>query len=111
MKVSGLENILVNRVAGVNSVTGGGIINGIDKSKGIMTEGTSFSGILSEAMQNAQQTDTADKISGLELLTGQSDDLSGVMLDVQKAEIALNLTLQIRNKMMDAYKEIMQMQV
>jgi len=33
------------------------------------------------------------------------------MLDAQKAEITLNLAIQLRNKVLDAYKEIMNMQV
>lgn len=70
-----------------------------------------FSDILSTAFDNAETTDAADKASSLELLSGQADDMSGLLLDAQKAEIALNLTLQIRNKVVDAYNDIMGMQV
>jgi flagellar hook-basal body complex protein FliE len=71
----------------------------------------SFSNILTEALDTARATDTADKISALELLTGQTDDMSGLLLDAQKAEIALNLALQIRNKIVDAYNDILRMSV
>ena len=71
----------------------------------------SFSGILSGALQSAARADQTDKASALQLLTGQSDDLSGLLLDAQKAELSLNLALQIRNKVIDAYNEIMRMQV
>lgn len=71
----------------------------------------SFSDILTEAMNTVSETDSADKASTLELLSGGSDDFSGLLLDAQKAEISLNLALQIRNKMLEAYKEIMTMQV
>ncbi|MDR1330051.1 MAG: flagellar hook-basal body complex protein FliE [Oscillospiraceae bacterium] len=37
--------------------------------------------------------------------------MSGMLLDAQKAEIALNLALQIRNKVLDAYNDIIRMQV
>lgn len=74
------------------------------------TEG-SFSDILTEAFNTAVDTDLTDKSSALELLSGQADDMSGLLLDAEKAEIALNLTLQIRNKVVDAYNEIMSMQV
>ena len=70
-----------------------------------------FADILTEAFESASETDTVDKISSLELLMGQSDDLSGLMLDMQKAELSLNLALQIRNKVVDAYNEILRMQV
>jgi len=71
----------------------------------------SFANVLSEALDAAAQADTADKASAIELLMGQSDDLSGLLLDAQKAELSLNLALQIRNKVVDAYNEIMRMQV
>ena len=71
----------------------------------------SFSDILTESMKTASVTDTADKMSALELLTGETDDLSGLLLDATKAEISLNLALQIRNKVIDAYNEIMRMSV
>jgi flagellar hook-basal body complex protein FliE len=74
-------------------------------------EGESFSDIFTAAMNNVAVTDDQDKASTLELLTGTTDDLTGLMADVQKAEIALNLSLQLRNKMLDAYQEIMNMQV
>lgn len=73
--------------------------------------GSSFADILTEALGTASQMDTADKLSSLELLAGQSDDISGLMIDMQKAELSLNLALQLRNKIVDAYNEIMRMSV
>ena len=73
--------------------------------------GTSFSDVLTESLNTAAETDAADKASALELLSGQTDDMSGLLLDAQKAEISLNLALQLRNKVVDAYNEIMRMQV
>ena len=71
----------------------------------------SFADVLTGALGNAAQADKIDKASALQLLTGQSDDLSGLILDAQKAELSLNLALQIRNKVIEAYTEIMRMQV
>ena len=70
-----------------------------------------FANILSEAFSNANNTDSADKASMLGMLTGESDDLSGLLIDAQKAELALQLALQIRNKVIDAYNEVMRMSV
>ncbi|MCL2226440.1 MAG: flagellar hook-basal body complex protein FliE [Oscillospiraceae bacterium] len=71
----------------------------------------SFSNVLSDAFASATHADIADRTSGLELLMGQSDDLSGLMLDIQKAELSLSLAIQIRNRIVDSYNEIMRMQV
>ena len=70
-----------------------------------------FANILSDALSAATQADAVDKVSAIELLTGQSDDLSGLLIDAQKAELSLNLALQLRNKVIDAYNEVMRMQV
>ncbi|MDR3310599.1 MAG: flagellar hook-basal body complex protein FliE [Oscillospiraceae bacterium] len=71
----------------------------------------SFSNILKDALDTAAATDKSDKASTIELLAGTTDDMSGLMLDAQKAEIALSLALQLRNKVIDAYNELMRMQV
>lgn len=70
-----------------------------------------FGNILTAAFSNVNATDHADRTSMVELLIGESDDLSGLLIDAQKAELALQLALQIRNKLMDAYTEIMRMQM
>jgi len=71
----------------------------------------SFADVLTETFNTANATDAQDKNSALQLLMGESDDLSGILLDAQKAELALQLTLQIRNKIIDAYNEVMRMSV
>ena len=73
--------------------------------------GGSFADILTESLKTAAELDATDKASAIELLIGQNDDLSGLILDAQKAELSLNLALQIKNKVIEAYNEIMRMQV
>ena len=45
------------------------------------------------------------------LAAGRVEDISEVMVAAQKADLALNLTLQLRNRALSAYQEIMRMQV
>ena len=71
----------------------------------------SFADILTESFKTTSNKDALDKASSLELLTGESDDLSGLLIDAQKAELSLQLALQIRNKVVDAYNELMRMSV
>ncbi len=42
---------------------------------------------------------------------GKVDNIHEVMIAAQKSEIALQFTLEIKNKVIDAYKEIMRLQV
>jgi len=74
-------------------------------------EERSFADILTESLNTAGVKDFIDKGSTMELMMGEADDLSGIMIDAQKAELALQFALQIRNKVIDAYNEVMRMSV
>ena len=76
-----------------------------------LTSDGSFKDVMTEALSTAGYTDAVDKASTLQLLMGESDDLAALMIDIQKAELSLNLALQIRNKVIDAYNEVMRMSV
>ncbi len=58
---------------------------------------------------NELQLDSDHKIQ--QLATGKTDDVAAVMISTEKAEIALRTMVQVRNKIIDAYQEIMRMQV
>ncbi len=67
----------------------------------------SFENMLNETSQNLE---AADK-SILQANTGGPVDLHDVMIAMEKADISMRLMVQVRNKAVDAYKEIMRMQV
>lgn len=46
-----------------------------------------------------------------ELAIGQTDNLHDVMLAVAKADLAFRTVLEVRNRLTDAYQEVMRMQV
>ncbi|MFT3951837.1 MAG: flagellar hook-basal body complex protein FliE [Oscillospiraceae bacterium] len=71
----------------------------------------SFADYLTEAVQKVRDLETASNESSYALATGQTDDLTGVMLDATKAQTAVELTTQITTRAVNAYKEIMQMQI
>ena len=45
------------------------------------------------------------------LVTGETDNVAEVMEAVNKAGIAFDLLMEIRNKLSDAYQEVQQMRV
>lgn len=62
-----------------------------------------------DQVNNAQQT--ADKLS-MQLVSGESNvDLHDVMISLQKANVSFQSMIQVRNKLVAAYHEIMNMQV
>jgi flagellar hook-basal body complex protein FliE len=86
-------------------------VNTTGSSSGSAAAGSSFTDILSEAIGNAQSTDASVQAENAALLTGGTDDLHTPVIEAQKAELALNLAIQIRNKVVDAYNQVMNMQV
>ena len=70
-----------------------------------------FADTLTDAVNevNALQK-TADKKME-DLAPGRAKSLPDVMIAAEKADIALKLMVQVRNKIIDAYQEVMKMQV
>ncbi len=75
------------------------------------SEGASFSNFLTEAINKTLETEAIDETGMAALLAGEDIDISTAMAETTNAELALNLTIQLRNKVLDAYNEIMRMQV
>lgn len=99
---------------GMNGISAvGSTLDGIRKASGNSgnTDDSSFANVLKDTIDRSESQNTQSNVDLLNLLSGNTDDLSGLMVDSQKAEIAVSLTAAIRNKAMDAYKEIMTMQV
>jgi flagellar hook-basal body complex protein FliE len=70
-----------------------------------------FGKILSESIDKVNQMQSdATQVSN-DFIAGKIDDLHTVMIEGQKADLALQFTLQVRNKILDAYSEIMRMQL
>lgn len=71
----------------------------------------SFGSYLKDAIKelNASQLQADSSINSF--IKGDQIDVHQVMLSMQKAELTLNLAMQLRNKVISAYEEIMRMQV
>jgi flagellar hook-basal body complex protein FliE len=65
-----------------------------------------FAGMLADAIDNVQslQNDTRDKTRGLAM--GEDVDLHDVMIAAGKSEVAFNLVLEVRNKLVEAWEKL-----
>ncbi|MGP8243223.1 MAG: flagellar hook-basal body complex protein FliE [Bryobacteraceae bacterium] len=70
-----------------------------------------FQNVLSSAIGSIESLQNSASDSVQKFLTGQNEELHTTVLATQKAELAFELGLQVRNKVVDAYQEIMKMQV
>jgi len=71
----------------------------------------SFTKVFDDIVENAQQTEKTAQDGAKDLAMGQIDDLHTVMINSAKAELALVMLVQVRNKALDAYNEVMRMSV
>jgi flagellar hook-basal body complex protein FliE len=93
-----------------------GVANGINAATSMQkTEGTdkvNFSDALKASLNQVNETQrSAEKLSKNFVLGDDSVSLSDVMVAGQKSNIAFQATVQVRNKLVSAYQDIMNMQV
>lgn len=73
--------------------------------------GASFADTLKTAIDKVNDLQKASDRGMQDLATGRTDNVADVMIAAEKADIALRVMVQVRNKVIDAYNEIMKMQV
>lgn len=81
-----------------------------DSNKATKTEGVGFSEILKQALNDVNQTQKTADLIAEKFAVGEIENLHEVTIAAEQAKLALDLTVAIRNKVVDAYKEIMRMQ-
>lgn len=75
------------------------------------SQGVSFMELLKDEIAKVNQMQQeADRITR-DFALGKIDNIHQVTIATEKAQLALNLTLAIQNKVIDAYKEIMRIQI
>ncbi|HWR19201.1 MAG TPA: flagellar hook-basal body complex protein FliE [Clostridia bacterium] len=95
----------------VNNISS--LLNVLNTTGSSTTEntGTNFSDLLKDAIGQVENVQTKNDVNSLQLLSGQSTDIHTSLITAQKAELTFNLAVQVRNKVIDAYNEVMRMQL
>ena len=95
----------------LNSVGTIGNLNVGGKPDATKVDGSSFSDILKGAVGdvNQNQVEAYDAMKGI--ATGKVDNLQEAVRQIEEAELSLKLGLEVKNKALGAYKQVMAMQV
>lgn len=81
-----------------------------ERSKG--TQGAAgFGALLQEGIEKLGQLQAEAEQQTQKLIAGESVELHRVVMAGEQAALAFELTMSIRNKAVDAYQEVMRMQV
>lgn len=70
-----------------------------------------FGNLLKNAIESVNTKQNESDMMTQKLVMGENVELHDVMITAQKATIALNATMEVRNKVIEAYQEIIRMPV
>jgi flagellar hook-basal body complex protein FliE len=99
---STLKEIRDSKIAPQNNT---GAIGSTDKSQ------KTFADTLKDAVQNVNTTMKEADVKAQDLAVGKAQSIEDVMIATEKANIAYHLMTSVRNKIIEAYQDIMKMQV
>ncbi len=101
---------LIPSSQGISSI--GNAANGAQRAGSKdQANGASFKDALMKQIDQVNRLQQDAETAIEDVVSGKRDDLDNVMIAKQKADIAFQMLLQVRNQMMDAYEEIKQIRV
>lgn len=74
-------------------------------------DGGEFAAAISDMARQVSALESQANEMALNIASGDLAELHNAMIAMQKASTALELTVQVRNKVLEAYQEIMRMQI
>src|ERR1035437_2755329 len=77
----------------------------------LSTDRVDFKELLNTAIKSVSETQTGADDAIAKLASGQNIELHNVMIAAQKAQLTLELALQVKNKVTEAYQSIMGMSI
>ncbi len=73
--------------------------------------GVTFGDLLIDKIQEANADLKVADSEVQNLVAGRTKNVHGTMIALERADVSFKMLMQVRNKMIDAYREIMRMQV
>lgn len=98
--------LIVGGAGSPESIKGFG---GVGAFGGETANGPKFGEVLSEAIERADNRVTDANAAVNDLVSGKAVNSHDVMIRVEEAHLALTWTVQLRNRALEAYQEIMRM--
>lgn len=97
-----------SKTTGASPLTGGAGENPAARPAGKQT--SNFGKLVNDFVANTNDAQQASNQAVQDLATGNTDNIQQVVLAVANAEMSFQLFMEIRNKLIDSYNELMRMQ-
>lgn len=99
----------IDKISGISTITSP--LTQLGSFKNNEVDSVSFSQYLNDSINKVSNLQHESEKIANDFAVGNTDNIHEVLIAGEKADIALQLTMQIRNKLLDAYNEIMRMQI
>ena len=103
--ISGLGNMLPTPIPSLSP------LGKTDAGQASGATGMDFGGMLKQAIASLGNLGVQADSSTLKLASGQPVDIHDVMLNGERASLGFQLALQVRDKLVNAYQEVMRMSI
>jgi len=74
-------------------------------------DGASFGELLKQAIQEVDAAQHTAAQEARNLMTGEATDMHSAILAVQNADVSFQMMMSVRSKLIEAYREVMRMQM
>jgi flagellar hook-basal body complex protein FliE len=95
----------------VNPIAEAPSVATVGTAKPAGTEKADFGSVLKEELNKVNDMQIKADEASRQLVTGEAKDIHSVLLAAEEARLALEVTVQIRNKLIESYQEINRMQL
>ncbi|HVZ46124.1 MAG TPA: flagellar hook-basal body complex protein FliE [Ramlibacter sp.] len=75
------------------------------------SQGTGFADMVSQGLAQVNESLLASQADMQRLATGDVQNLHHVMIGIEKSRLAFQLLLQVRGRLLEAYQDVMKMQI
>lgn len=102
------QDLAATRLAGPAPISDPGKLD-----SGTQTQGANktFSSVLEQAVQEVDQKIKTSGEEQVKLMTGQTNNIHQAMIAMQESGVAFSLMVEVRNKLVESYQELMRMQI
>ncbi len=94
-----------------NSINSINSISNIQQNNNISKQGSGFSSVLDKTIDEVNNLQKNSDKAMSDIATGTVKNLSQAAIAIDKAEISMKLMLEVRNKALNAYKELSRTQM
>ncbi len=87
------------------------LLGSVEAKKGVAKSGSDFSKVLQNSLSEVNNLQVDSQKAMSDMATGEVKDLHQAAIAIDKAELSMKMMLEIRNKALNAYKEIARTQI